>query len=140
MLAQFPVQISLADSENLGCIPPVSLAGLNRHSDVGKFRFLQRRQWRVLCKSTGLGSRPHIAQGSGQVLGQNLRSFTEYESIWALIAAFLSRWTAMSRDSSGICGASRHTVTVGFLATMVFAIGQRVLPAFSGMRLLFSTN
>ncbi|MBZ5682854.1 MAG: hypothetical protein LAO24_22405, partial [Acidobacteriia bacterium] len=25
-------------------------------------------------------------------------------------------------------------------ATMVFAIGQRVLPAFSGMRLLFSTK
>jgi uncharacterized protein involved in response to NO len=34
----------------------------------------------------------------------------------------------------------RHALTVGFLATMVFAIGQRVLPAFSGMRLLFSTK
>jgi uncharacterized protein involved in response to NO len=29
---------------------------------------------------------------------------------------------------------------VGFLATMVFAIGQRVLPAFCGMRLLYSTK
>ena len=28
--------------------------------------------------------------------------------------------------------------TVGFLSTMVFAIGQRVLPAFCGMRLLYS--
>jgi uncharacterized protein involved in response to NO len=37
-------------------------------------------------------------------------------------------------------GASRHALTVGFLSTMVFAIGQRVLPAFSGMRLLFSTR
>jgi hypothetical protein len=31
-------------------------------------------------------------------------------------------------------------LTVGFLAMMVFGIGQRVLPAFSGMRLLFSTR
>ena len=37
-------------------------------------------------------------------------------------------------------GAPRHALTVGFLAMMVFAIGQRVLPAFSGMRLLFSTK
>jgi len=29
-------------------------------------------------------------------------------------------------------------LTVGFLAMMVFSIGQRVLAAFSGMRLLFS--
>jgi len=31
-------------------------------------------------------------------------------------------------------------LTVGFVATMVFSIGQRVLPAFSGMRLIFSTK
>ena len=31
-----------------------------------------------------------------------------------------------------------HVLTVGFLSTMVFAIGRRVLAAFSGMRLLFS--
>jgi hypothetical protein len=43
-------------------------------------------------------------------------------------------------DASGIWGASRCALTVGFLSTMGFAIGQRVLPAFSGMRLLFSTK
>jgi hypothetical protein len=31
-------------------------------------------------------------------------------------------------------------LTVGFLATMVFAIGQRVLPAFAGAHTLFSTK
>ena len=62
--------------------------------------------------------------------------FVRLAYIWALIAAFLSLWAALSRDSSGIGGASRHALTVGFLAMMVFAIGQRVLPAFSGMRLL----
>lgn len=66
--------------------------------------------------------------------------FVRLAYIWAMIAAFLGLWAAMSRNSSGIWGASRHALTVGFLATMVFAIGQRVLPAFSGMRLLFSTK
>ncbi len=66
--------------------------------------------------------------------------FVRLAYVWASIAAFLSLWAAMSRDSSGIWGASRHALTVGFLATMVFAIGQRVLPAFSGMRPLFSTK
>jgi len=66
--------------------------------------------------------------------------FVRLAYVWALIAAFLSFWAAMSKNSSGIWGASRHALTVGFLATMVFTIGQRVLPAFSGMRLLFSTR
>jgi len=59
---------------------------------------------------------------------------------WALIAACLGIWAASVQNPYGIWGASRHALTVGFLATMVFAIGQRVLPAFSGMRLLFSTK
>jgi len=42
--------------------------------------------------------------------------------------------------SGGIWGASRHALTVGFVAVMVFCVGQRVLPAFAGMRLLWSTR
>jgi hypothetical protein len=57
---------------------------------------------------------------------------------WASIAAALGIWAAWTAGSQGIWGASRHALTVGFLATMVFAVGQRVLPAFSGMRVLFS--
>ena len=57
---------------------------------------------------------------------------------WLLVAAALGVYAANSDANSGIWGASRHALTVGFLATMVFAIGQRVLPAFCGMRLLFS--
>src|SRR5689334_19180969 len=40
--------------------------------------------------------------------------------------------------ANGWIGASRHALTVGFVSTMVFAIGQRVLPAFAGMRVLYS--
>ena len=57
---------------------------------------------------------------------------------WAAIAAGLGTWGAWAANSHGIAGASRHALTVGFLAMMVFAVGERVLPAFSGMRLLFS--
>jgi len=59
---------------------------------------------------------------------------------WALIAASLGIWASSVANSHGIWGASRHALTVGFLAMMVFAVGQRVLPAFSGMRLLFSSK
>ena len=61
--------------------------------------------------------------------------------VWALLAAALATWASVSATmATGIWGASRHALTVGFLALMVFAVGQRVLPAFSGMRLLFSTK
>src|SRR5215469_3122585 len=64
--------------------------------------------------------------------------FVRLSYVWALVAALLGVWAAFSDNAHGIWGASRHALTVGFLSTMVFAIGQRVLPAFSGMRLLFS--
>ena len=57
---------------------------------------------------------------------------------WLVVAAMLGVWAAFAASPDGIWGASRHALTVGFVATMVFAIGQRVLPAFSGMRLLYS--
>jgi len=60
--------------------------------------------------------------------------------IWLLVASALGVYAAQSDTNGGIWGASRHALTVGFLATMVFAIGQRVLPAFCGMRLLYSTK
>jgi uncharacterized protein involved in response to NO len=66
--------------------------------------------------------------------------FVRLAYVWALVAATLGVWAAFTGNAHGIWGASRHALTVGFLSTMVFAIGQRVLPAFSGMRLLFSTK
>ena len=58
--------------------------------------------------------------------------------VWLLVAAILGIFAALADSYGGIWGASRHSLTVGFVGTMVFAIGQRVLPAFCGMRLLFS--
>lgn len=66
--------------------------------------------------------------------------FVRLAYLWAILAAVLGIWASAVRESHGIWGASRHALTVGFLATMVFSVGQRILPAFSGMRLLFSTK
>jgi uncharacterized protein involved in response to NO len=59
---------------------------------------------------------------------------------WALLSSVLAIWAATTSNSAGIWGAARHALTVGFVALMVFCIGQRILPAFSGMRVLFSTK
>lgn len=66
--------------------------------------------------------------------------FVRMAYCWAVVAAVLGIWASSVGDSHGIWGASRHALTVGFLATMVFSVGQRILPAFSGMRLLFNTR
>jgi hypothetical protein len=58
--------------------------------------------------------------------------------IWLLIASALSVAAALADQEGGIWGASRHALTVGFLATMVFSIGPKILPAFCGGRVLFS--
>jgi len=64
--------------------------------------------------------------------------FVRLAYVWAVVAALLGIWASVTVTAPGIWGASRHALTVGFLALMVFSIGQRVLPTFSGMRLLFS--
>ena len=50
----------------------------------------------------------------------------------------MSIWAALADHRGGIWGASRHALTVGFAATMVFSIGPRILPHFAGVRAIFS--
>ena len=57
---------------------------------------------------------------------------------WLLAAALLGVGAALWDTSGGIWGASRHALTVGFVAIMVMCVGQRILPAFAGMRPLWS--
>ena len=67
-------------------------------------------------------------------------AFVRSAYVWLMVAALLGVWAANATNPSGIWGASRHALTVGFVAMMVFCVGQRVLPAFSGMHLLFSSK
>ncbi len=57
---------------------------------------------------------------------------------WLLVAAMLGVAASIRDISGGIWGASRHALTVGFVALMVLSVGQRILSAFAGMRLLWS--
>ncbi len=69
------------------------------------------------------------------------RSFPVFIRIaygWLLIAAVLGIWAALAGVAPGIWGASRHALTVGFIAAMIFCVGQRILPSFCGMRVLWS--
>ncbi|QNI35835.1 hypothetical protein [Edaphobacter albus] len=59
---------------------------------------------------------------------------------WLLISCILAVLAVPLDRSGGLWGASRHAITVGFVAGMVFAIGQKILPAFCGMRILWSTR
>jgi hypothetical protein len=64
--------------------------------------------------------------------------FVRLAYLWLIVAAALGIWASRLDNAAGVWGASRHALTVGFVALMIFCVGQRILPAFSGMRLLFS--
>jgi uncharacterized protein involved in response to NO len=81
---------------------------------------------------------PSIQPAKTQGVYKSFPYFVRLAYIWLIAAALLGVWAAFAKNSDGLWGASRHALTVGFIAMMVFSIGQRVLPAFSGMRLLYS--
>jgi hypothetical protein len=64
--------------------------------------------------------------------------FVRIAYVWLLGATTLGIAAAYLDHGNGWVGGSRHALTVGFISTMVFAVGQRVLPAFAGMRVLYS--
>ncbi|MGC9224394.1 MAG: hypothetical protein ACP5E2_10740 [Terracidiphilus sp.] len=66
--------------------------------------------------------------------------FARIPYLWLVIAGALGVWAAFRDVHGGIWGASRHALTVGFAATMVFAIGPRILPHFGGIYRVFSTR
>jgi uncharacterized protein involved in response to NO len=66
--------------------------------------------------------------------------FVRLAYVWMVIASLLGVAAVHWDISGGIWGASRHALTVGFIAMMVLCVGQRILPAFAGLRLLWSTR
>ncbi|MGH9486238.1 MAG: NnrS family protein [Terriglobales bacterium] len=82
--------------------------------------------------------RPAVGKAKTQGVHPSFPWFFRFAYAWLAIAAALGLWAAFYPANTGISGAARHAFTVGFIATMVLTIGQRVLPAFSGMKLLYS--
>ncbi len=62
--------------------------------------------------------------------------FVRLAFAWLAVSATLGLWPA----APGMTGASRHAFTVGFLATLIFSIGPRILPSFLNSRELWSTK
>jgi hypothetical protein len=83
--------------------------------------------------------RPH-AKAKTQGVHASFPIFTRIPYLWLVIAGAMSIWAAFCDVHGGIWGASRHALTVGFAATMVFSIGPRILPHFGGIYRIFSTR
>ncbi|HEY2471879.1 MAG TPA: hypothetical protein VGI45_29105 [Terracidiphilus sp.] len=86
-----------------------------------------------------LAERPH-AKAKTQGVHASFPVFARIPYLWLAIAGGMSIWAAFCDVHGGIWGASRHALTVGFAATMVFAIGPRILPHFGGIYRIFSTR
>lgn len=80
------------------------------------------------------------ARAKTQGVHASLPLFARIPYVWLVIAGAMSVWAAWADTHGGIWGASRHALTVGFAATMVFTIGPRILPHFSGIYRIFSTQ
>ncbi len=86
-----------------------------------------------------LMERPH-AKTKTQGIHPSFPVFARIPYLWLTIAGAMSIWAAFCDLHGGIWGASRHALTVGFAATMVFSIGPRILPHFGGIYRIFSTR
>lgn len=108
----------------------------------------------VLAGASGIGTLLFLAAAGISIIG--LRMFEPSENqpktrgihssfpfflrmayAWLLVAAGLGVAAVWFDTSGGMWGASRHALTVGFISMMILNVGQRVLPAFAGMRQLW---
>jgi uncharacterized protein involved in response to NO len=82
----------------------------------------------------------HREQRQAKVQGVHpgFPAFIRISYLWLAAAGCMSIWAAFADSHGGIWGASRHALTVGFAATMVFSIGPRILPHFAGIQAIFS--
>lgn len=83
-----------------------------------------------------LQAAPRPAKNTG--VHPSFSAFVRIAYGWFMLATVLGIFAAYLDHHNGWTGASRHALTVGFISSMVFAVGQRVLPAFAGMRVLYS--
>ena len=84
-----------------------------------------------------LTERPH-GTAKAQGIHKSFPTFIRLAYVWLVTAGLVGIWAASADRHGGIWGASRHALTVGFAATMVFAIGPRILPHFAGIYSVFS--
>ncbi|MGH9444796.1 MAG: NnrS family protein [Terriglobia bacterium] len=67
-------------------------------------------------------------------------AFIRLAYVWLVIGAALGLAADLAPRITGLGGASRHAITVGFIATLIFALAPRILPSFLNGRELYSTR
>lgn len=67
-------------------------------------------------------------------------AFVRLAYAWLLVGAALGVVADWLGGEAGWGGASRHAITVGFVATLILAIGPRILPSFLNSRELYSSR
>lgn len=97
----------------------------------------------LACSAVVIALALHLTQrprGHAKIQGihPSFPSFIRIAYAWLAVAGCMGIWAAFADQHGGIWGASRHALTVGFAATMVFSIGPRILPHFAGVRTIFS--
>ena len=97
----------------------------------------------LACSAVAIGFALHLTRrphGHAKVQGihPSFPSFIRIAYAWLIVGGSMSVWAAFADHHGGIWGASRHALTVGFAATMVFSIGPRILPHFAGVQSIFS--
>ena len=70
---------------------------------------------------------------------RNYPAFMRLAYVWLLIGAFWGIAAELAPQVSGLGGASRHALTVGFLATLIFCVAPLILPSFLAGRELQSS-
>ncbi len=67
-------------------------------------------------------------------------AFIRLAYVWLAIGAALGVAADLMPQVSGLGGASRHAITVGFIATLIFSLAPRILPSFLNGRELYSVR
>jgi uncharacterized protein involved in response to NO len=83
---------------------------------------------------------PSVREAKIRGVHSSFPFFVRMAYAWLVVGAVLGVAAVRWDSSGGIWGASRHALTVGFISVMILSVGQRILPAFAGMRLLWSTK
>jgi uncharacterized protein involved in response to NO len=82
--------------------------------------------------------RPSTRSPKSAGVYRHYTAFVRLSFVWLVVAALLGLAADLDPSLRGLGGASRHAMTVGFIALLIFSIGPRILPSFLNGRELAS--
>lgn len=82
--------------------------------------------------------RPSVRPAKIAGVYRHYTAFVRLAYVWLSVAAGIGLAADLVPSLPGLGGAGRHAMTVGFIATLIFGIGPRILPSFLNGRELAS--